>query len=86
MAVDHKYNKRKPSFPVIELDLRASRGVYETRHVCFVHAGPPCGTASRASVKFCCLTSGYICQLRSAAHPMDLSLSDAERLLPPTFA
>ena len=88
MAVDHKHNKHKPSVPVIDLDLRSLHSwtflerVYETRHVFFVHAGPPCGTASRAR-EIPLPTSGYTCQLRSATHPMglpNLSPSDAEKV------
>ena len=87
MAVDHKHNKHKPSVAVIDLDLRSLHSwtflerVYETRHVFFVHAGPPCGTASRAR-EIPLPTSGYTCQLRSATHPglPNLSPSDAEKV------
>ena len=54
LGIDHRFNKSKPTTPYIELDLSTEQGQMTARAVLeenkpeIVHAGPPCGTASRA--------------------------------------
>ena len=54
LGIDHRFNKNRPSTPYIELDLSTGPGQMMAKTILddnkpdIVHAGPPCGTASRA--------------------------------------
>ena len=54
LGIDHRYNKSKPVTPYVEMDLSTSQGqiaveaLLQENKPHAVHAGPPCGTASRA--------------------------------------
>ena len=54
LGIDHRYNKSKPVTPYVELDLSTVQGQTAVETLLqenlpnVVHAGPPCGTASRA--------------------------------------
>ena len=57
LAVDHKHNRHRPKLAFMALDLSIDSGwvllhrLLQDGKIAYVHAAPPCGTASRARDK-----------------------------------